>query len=202
MGCDEHVANKLSMAFARTASFRERATALSTDTTNSDRQILRMANLPRVCMQDVAENSEMVEALIELDDDEALKGTLTMERVWLMCDKEFNWTLSGQSSNVLRGVWHRFEGDKLRLIWAKFLRELGRSKFSDDMEVWELKQRFLDREKAKLLRAHRVFGTSAAVPAARPIDVLGRAIDVEAIQCGGGKKHVVNVRNNVLFGPV
>ena len=176
MGCDGHVAKFLSMAFARTASFRERATALSTDTTNSDRQILRMANLPRVCMQDIAENSEMVEALIELDDDEALKGTLTMERVWLMCDKEFNWTLSGQSSNVLRGVWHRFEGDKLRLIWAKFLRELGRSKFSDDMEVWKLKQCFLDREKAK---------TSAAVPAARPIDVLGRAIDVEAIQCGG-----------------
>jgi hypothetical protein len=183
MGCDDHVAKILSMAFARTASFRERATALSTDTTTSDRQILRMANLPRVCMQDIAENSEMVEALIELDDDEALKGTLTMERVWLMCDKEFNWTLSGQSSNVLRGVWHRFEGDKLRLIWAKFLRELARSKFSDDMEVWKLKQAFLDREKAK---------TSAAVPAARPIDVLGRAIDVEAIQCGG-------VRNTLLM---
>ncbi len=143
------VPKALFLRFSDTEALQSRAQELLEAPLEKDRDIAKMKRMPKVSMEDVTENKVYVEVLISLDEDEHLQGSLTMEKVFYLLDKHYEWGLSGQKEVTLRATWHRFEGDKGRLIYAKFLRELERSKFSNDFFCWRLKQQFMAREAKK-----------------------------------------------------
>ena len=95
------------------------------------------------------QHQKFVEELIDLDCDEDLKhSALLFQKV--VEDLEASYArpqrscpLSGQKTVKQRQSWHRYEGDKLRLIWTRFL-ELSQSKGSNNNAVRILKMRFRD----------------------------------------------------------
>jgi hypothetical protein len=83
-----------------------------------------------------------------------------------------------QSESGLRSFVHRFEGDKLRLVWSKFLRELKTTEFSEELWCFRLKQQHIARELAKKKRNPLALSDVPPIGDETP-HVAGAALDAE-----------------------
>ena len=179
---DDKFCKSMGKIFRTLSTFVERAEELKTNT-NTDykaRGIISMSQLPKVHMVDVSQNWEYLEAIIEQDNDEAFKNAPLMEKIFYYIDEAYEFRLSAQKEIGLRSSAHRLEGDKLRLIWAKFLREL-RTQFSEDIWCFRLKTQFMAREEKK----NKKNDVHAAIPGLQAIcdstPHVGIASDMQTI---------------------
>ena len=128
------IVKAMSTIFRSLPSFRDRFEELKLQTRSdwSGRNIISLANTPKVGMADVSTNWEYLAAIIEQDNDAIFKCATLMEAIFADMDRCCEFQMSAQSESGLRSFVHRFEGGKLRLVWSKFLRELKRAEFSEE----------------------------------------------------------------------
>ena len=119
---------------------RDRILELVADSVSDDRQIVRFKNMPRVCVKDIHDNSDIVECLVYFDDVDAISKPQLVTYAFELLDAAHNKMLSGQRQVSARSHYHRFEGDKTRVMFAYFVRQCRRSTFSKNVRVYRLKQ--------------------------------------------------------------
>ena len=85
---------------------------------NPERQLVKMCRLPRVCVEDIGANHDLMSELIGWDKDESLAKPLLVQLSFWLLDKAHTFQLSAQRQASERAEMHRFEADKTRLVYA------------------------------------------------------------------------------------
>lgn len=183
-------AEALHGCLAASGCIKQRIFDLLNDRSTSSRDLLIFTKMPRIGVRDVEKHDCLLRGLIDFDRNnrEMIRSALVAEHSVRLLDAAHHHLLSGSDIVLLRdeyapatliklhnsnkkkqvsysvrnGMYCRWEGDKLRLLWAFFKRLCGRADFSPNLKVWRLKQYY--------------FTLNAA-------DGAGRASDDAIVQC-------------------
>ena len=132
-------AENLAASLSAVPEVQARMAHLQANTADADRSLIVFANLPRVGLKDIETNNGAIRATIDYTHDKSMRKPLLVQHAMHELDRRAGFLLSAQQRPSHRSEWHRWEGDKLRLLYAYFLKQLDRSKFSYSLPVFHLK---------------------------------------------------------------
>ena len=178
----------------------KRLRELFEDSKLEDRQVVRFGKFPRINIRDVSENADLVHNLIHFSGkfgESSLREALVMQYAFSLVDKDYDWHVSAQNLVRLRDEHARFEGDKVRLLWAYFIRQIKRSEFSHEVPIWRLKQEYLHSMAAT--RASPISASQAPAVAdaegrcAKSMDLILDALPTFPIDCNDEHDHDIQM---------
>ena len=108
---------------------------------SDDRELIDMGK-GRFSAKVLEDNFNLVWALIDASEFPCLREQATMTKVMHNIDEANKWRLSGGGTSYARMGWARWEADKIRYIWAYFLRLNARAAWSHSIRIVRLKQHY------------------------------------------------------------
>ena len=142
-----------------TPEMAERIEALQSPTSTSSmdgRSLVNLSCLPKLSHKDIEVNAFVIASIINFDRDKLIDHPTFMPLVMKSLDDRYGKKLSLQTGVGGRNFWYKWEGDKTRLLWSYFLRQLCRSNTSNNVFVWRLKK-LLQERTLKSADEHDVF---------------------------------------------
>ncbi len=132
--CPDAVA--LSVMLARC--LQVRSAELIANHKEADRTLIKMKKLPRVSLKDVSAHAVLVDTTIAWHHDDELRKAPLAQAASEIWDYSHGWKLSALEDPLERAEFHRWEGDNLRMVWACFVRQSLRPKYSNYLQIFRL----------------------------------------------------------------
>ena len=108
----------------------------------SDRSLLQVDRLKITIFDDF---HGLMKGVIEAAQDDLLRDTHAMQEIFGQLDRSEKFQLSKSITKGGQQAWARAEGDKMRVLWAYFVRNASRHAWSHSMKLNQLKQLYAHR---------------------------------------------------------